>query len=589
MKRTLATLMLAAPLVHGCQSSDPALPVTNPPPVTGGTLTITPDGLAVAADPDRDVVWLVDLGSSATSSVALAAGDQPGRVVVDAAGSAHVVLRGAGAVARIDPRRGVLLDRRGVCPAPRGLAYDGAADAIHVACAGGELVTLPAAGGQAVRSLRLDPDLRDVIVAGDQLFVSRFRSAELLVVSPAGQLVGRQKPLPRGDPSLANGGTTTVAVPTVAWRTTQLPGGGVAMVHELATSSVVGTNAGAYAWSGPCSGPVVASTLTFFGGSGERVDDRPMPVLPPVLPVDVAADDQDNLAVVSAGDDTVSFLGPPATIEASASADGCATLAGATAVSLTAQPVAVASWQGRWFVQTRDVAQILEIGGVSSGQPTVASTIDLGAPAIESPGSAIFHTSWTGMACASCHPEGGEDGHTWLFDTAGPRRTQSLSGGVMHRAPFHWRGELPDFQSLVDDVLVGRMGGNSPSTIDVAAFSRWLDRLPAPAASPTGTPAQIEHGKQLFQDSAVGCASCHSGPYLTNDQIAYVGTGTTFQVPSLVGISAVAPFFHDGCAATLQDRFDPTKAACNGGDLHGHTSQLGAQDVNDLIAYLETL
>src|SRR5262249_3463819 len=98
-----------------------------------------------------------------------------------------------------------------------------------------------------------------------------------------------------------------------------------------------------------------------------------------------------------------------------------------------------------------------------------------------------------------------------------------------------------------------------------------------------------EHGKQLFQDPSVGCATCHSGPYLTNAQRIDVGTGTTFQVPSLAGISARAPFFHNGCAATLRDRFDPTKTTCNGGDLHGHTSQLAAQDVDDLIAYLDTL
>ena len=82
--------------------------------------------------------------------------------------------------------------RRNVCPMPRGIAYDASTDAIHVACRGGELVTLPAAGGAATRTVRLDRDLRDVIVSGDHLHVTRFRSAELLVVDRAsGRLTSR--------------------------------------------------------------------------------------------------------------------------------------------------------------------------------------------------------------------------------------------------------------------------------------------------------------------------------------------------------------------------------------------------------------
>jgi hypothetical protein len=42
---------------------------------------------------------------------------------------------------------------------------------------------------------------------------------------------------------------------------------------------------------------------------------------------------------------------------------------------------------------------------------------------------------------------------------------------------------------------------------------------------------------------------------------------------------------HDGCAPTLADRF----GACGGGDRHGHTSQLTADQVADLVAYLDSL
>ena len=48
--------------------------------------------------------------------------------------------------------------------------------------------------------------------------------------------------------------------------------------------------------------------------------------------------------------------------------------------------------------------------------------------------------------------------------------------------------------------------------------------------------------------------------------------GGAFQVPSLVGIGTRGPFMHDGCAATLRDRFNP---AC-GGAQHGMTDKLTA-------------
>ena len=57
-------------------------------------------------------------------------------------------------------------------------------------------------------------------------------------------------------------------------------------------------------------------------------------------------------------------------------------------------------------------------------------------------------------------------------------------------------------------------------------------------------------------------------------------------MPSLVAIGYRTPLMHDGCAPDLRARFDP---ACGGGDAHGKTSQLGSAQVDDLIAYLQTL
>jgi hypothetical protein len=67
----------------------------SPPPISGGTLIVSRDGhYAVAADPDRDLVYGVDLGTRAlVYSASLVAGDEPGRLVEDGAHRVHVALR----------------------------------------------------------------------------------------------------------------------------------------------------------------------------------------------------------------------------------------------------------------------------------------------------------------------------------------------------------------------------------------------------------------------------------------------------------------------------------------------------------------
>jgi hypothetical protein len=200
-----------------------------PPPISGGTLTVLRNGTtAVAADPDRDLVYIVDLYVPAlTATIALQHGDEPGRVVEGADGRVHVALRRGGAVATIDVGSATIVDRTSVCSAPRGLAYDASGPFIVVACAGGELVTLPESGGAPVRSVRLDDDLRDVLIVNGQWFVTRFRTAELLSLSSNGTVTSRLRPaitttevFSGTDAGVSDGGVAPVnVIPDVAWRT----------------------------------------------------------------------------------------------------------------------------------------------------------------------------------------------------------------------------------------------------------------------------------------------------------------------------------------------------------------------------------
>ena len=114
----------------GSLAPRPSFPPTvtaavRPPAISGGTLLVTSDGLrAIAADPDRDVVYGVDLSRGQVSfTVALQAGDEPGRVAEDGSGHVHVALRRGGALVTLDGTTGAVIARRNVCPAPRGVAW----------------------------------------------------------------------------------------------------------------------------------------------------------------------------------------------------------------------------------------------------------------------------------------------------------------------------------------------------------------------------------------------------------------------------------------------------------------------------------
>jgi mono/diheme cytochrome c family protein len=556
------------------------------PALSGGTLLALSDGTSVAAsDPERDRVYVVDTATrTVRATVSLSAGDEPGRLAEDAAGRVHVALRRGGAVVTLDPKTGTVSARRVVCSAPRGLAYQKNGDQLHVACAGGELVSLPAAGGVATRTLTLERDLRDVVVKADgSLLVSTFRKAQVLTVSADGQLAtARLVPGSGAVPSVM--GPLQNRTPSVAWRMLPLDetAGSVVMLHQTGVTDLIDPAAGGYAGIKGCGGIVQPGVSVLTPGQSSPQVASGIGNL--TLAIDIAlSPDHQKVAFAVAGN--TSQQGP-GLVETSVQAvtpttpSPCPIAGNAITTQPPGQVVAVSySTAGVLFAQTREPSAIWRADTGVAVALASDSRVDTG--------QFLFHVNaGGGLACASCHPEGGEDGRVWNFVCAGARRTQSIRGSISATAPFHWDGAETDFSHLMDDVFSARMAGPKLTSEQKQVLQSWIDTIPEMPATAGLDASAVGRGKLLFEDTRLGCATCHTGALLTNNATVDVGTGQPLQVPSLRGVSWRAPFMHDGCAATLADRFAP---ACGGGDTHGVTSTLAGAQIADLTAYLQSL
>jgi mono/diheme cytochrome c family protein len=582
----------------GCSPGEE--PEGNPPPpwgtpISGGNLHVTRDGVAVIADADRDRILMVDLATQGILGEVAVPGEEPGRIIEDGAGRLHVALRRAGAVVTFTNGRGSqILHRRQVCGEPRGLAWDAATDLVHVACAGGELVSLAASGGDPVRKLRLERDLRDVVVSGGQLVVTRFRSSELITLDAQGAVMARSAPpvvqrfgFETSDPfsdGLAD------AIPTVAWRTISLPNNGILVSHQRQVKGKLKTETGGYGGGCRGGGPVESALTVITPGLPPAAV---APFAPGALPIDLAISPNGQvIAVATAGNNlvrtaSVGTLG-------SRDKDNCGPGGGGFPDDpfnpTSGQSDELGTPTSIAFTPNNDLAifypevpalVVRKVIG-DTGSTTIMLPGELGYDA----GRQLFHGQTAiGLACASCHPEGRDDGLVWDFADFGTRRTQSLAGDLLARAPFHWVGDMDDLGVLMDDVFANRMAGGEVTRSQKLSLGPWLDRIPAPTPVPAADVLAVERGRQVFE--AAQCGSCHGGALYTNNQLVNVGTGGPFKVPSLVGVAARAPFMHTGCAPTLRDRFTP--GACGGGDAHGVTSTLTPVQIDDLVVYLESL
>lgn len=525
-----------------------------PTALSGGTLALA-DPFLVVADTDRDRIVLVHtLRKVVTDEIPNVS--EPGRILVADDGQVHVALRGSGELLSFRPREPEKAMKTKVCGAPRGLAE--VDEKVWVACASGALHVVDPQTGHSTLLATPASDLRDLVVFRDRVFASRFQSAEVLELDRHGRIVQVIRPLAPTDAQAA-----------VAWRLVVTGDRRLALLHQIAHPRRPAAAPVYYSPVGPC-GSMVTSALTVFDPDAAtapqvmQLDQTP-------LALDVVVDSDGQAALAAAGVRGASSARLMATEDPS----DCKA-PDAAGVGADARYVAVARFGKHLAFQSLDPPRI--DGRSDDGE---AWSVALPGPASDDRGHALFHDATAaGLACASCHPEGGDDGVVWLLD--GPRRTQYLAGGL--DAPFHWKGDLVDIKALLSDVLTRRMFGPTLDDPAMQAFGRWLDALPQPLPDAPADLEAVARGEALFHGAAA-CGTCHVGGGGVDGLAHDVGTGEALQTPSLRNLAARTSLMHTGCAATLAERFDP---AC-GGDRHGNTADLSPTGRADLIAYLNTL
>lgn len=190
------------------------------------------------------------------------------------------------------------------------------------------------------------------------------------------------------------------------------------------------------------------------------------------------------------------------------------------------------------------------------------------------------------LACGSCHLDGRTDGLSWLIK-GHPLQTPLLAGRVAGTAPYKWTGTDGDLTASIKSTI-HRLGGTGLRKPQLAELAAYVGAMPAVRAPTPGDAAAIARGQALFDSDALGCSTCHDGPAYTDGGVhAFAGTLKSTDTPSLLGVAASAPYFHDGSAPTLE------AVLRDRGGVHGMTepavAPLTDDQVADLTAFLRSL
>jgi len=258
-----------------------------------------------------------------------------------------------------------------------------------------------------------------------------------------------------------------------------------------------------------------------------------------------------------------------------------------------------------------------QIGVIDLNTMENLDPIDLGGPkklTVTRKGRQLFvnagGTFQNQYSCYTCHPDYHEDG--LVYNMAGKDMGRNVTNvqslrEINHTAPFKWNGKNQSVYKQdgmrFSTVLTRTEAFSYPDLDALSSFIlTGIKNPPNMMYNPKGelTAAQLR-GKEIFERTTDNygkeipekgrCVTCHPAPYYSNFSFEDVGTLSEsddtiqFDTPHLNNIFASAPYLHDGRATTLEEIW----TLYGGEDNHGVVNDMTKMQLNDLIAYLNSL
>jgi hypothetical protein len=206
-------------------------------------------------------------------------------------------------------------------------------------------------------------------------------------------------------------------------------------------------------------------------------------------------------------------------------------------------------------------------------------------------GRAVFHDagnpaiSAAGFACATCHPDGTDDGQVWLVKDEvkaadALRQTPTLAGRIATTDRFGWHGEDPTLDAHLTRT-VKRLDGSGMNGVDSRQLAAYVRSLGSARRTQEHAPELVAKGRTLFESDALGCNSCHTEHGRRGGTMGVIREGGPLRSPSLVSVAITGPYLHDGSLETLEDVLTMKQKVLE--------ISLAPEEKKALLAYLVTL
>lgn len=597
MTRRLALLAMLA----GCHAAGAPAPAGR----VGASLALTAAGLVVV-DPDQGTVSVLDPDTLALRRT-VDVGGEPRAMVPLASGLVVVANYRGGELVLVDAASGTVRARRAVCAGPYGLAEAPDGSFVAVACEWEGAVL--AADPTTLTTRALLTGLRRpraVAVVGASIYAAEFTGGEVTRTTEDGGAASVVSLVPASSPE-----RPALTGMTAALATALLPDGDTLWAaHLLENDSGAALEPAADDYGTVTDGnPKLNPAVTALDVSGGGLAQSSGPVTYAVFdggarvfngPSALASDGAGHLLVAHLGTANVAVLDAAATTTS-------ARVVGSFAVGAGPSGIAVDVARRLAYVDNAFDGSVsrLDLSTLAPGRPAQLTRVRAQAPRFSAAaleGRRIFndaanrHLTPAGVvACATCHPDGGDDGHVWFIHTAKiplkRRRTPHLANAKAG-GPLHWDGAFATLEDLTRRTITDLMAGDG-LLVDVAAVRAFVDELVQAPVGPRRDAAAVERGRAIFASPGAACATCHAPPSFADGKLHAVlspeslTTDDAFaaaRTPGLAGVFLRAPYFHDGRSPGLEDLLVRPDAAA-----HGSVAALTPADRADLVAYLESL